>query len=126
MKSGAPAFVMEFDTAQVAFNQFVSVVLTNTGEFDTFASVTLTPTFGASPQQVGVDLPAGVTIETVVPAITSGTRDNADTSWLSIRSMSDQVVPTASFMNFYLVEVARYLPGDFAVFNLLGGRTRQC
>ncbi len=126
MKSGAPAFVLEFDTAQVSFNQFVTVVLTNTGGFDTFASVTLTPTFAASSQQVSVDLPAGVTTETRVNAIISSGRDASDTCWLSILSESDQVVPTASFMSFNFVEVARYLPGDFAVFNLLDGRTRQC
>ena len=125
MKSGAPAFVLEFDTATVSFNQFVSVLLTNTGQDDSFALITLTPTLDnpEPPQQVGVDLPAGVATETILNALTS---KFSDASWLSIRSESDQVVPTASFVNFNFMEVARYLPGDFAVFNLLGGRTRQC
>ena len=122
---GAPALVLEFDTAAVSFDQFVSVLLTNTGQDDSFAIVTLTPTSDneGSPQQVGVDLPADVTTRIDLNAITS---KFSDTSWLSISVGSDQIVPTASFLNFNEVEAARYLPGDFAVFNLLNGRTRQC
>ncbi len=122
---GAPAFVLEFDTAAVGFNQFVSVLITNTGQDDSFALLTLTPTLDnpESPQEVGVVLPAGATTETALNAIAS---KFSNACWLSIRVESDQVVPVVSFQNFNYVEVARYLPGDFAVFNLLGGRARQC
>ncbi len=123
MKGGAPALVIEFDTATVSFDQFVSVLLTNTGQDETFAILTLTPALGngGDPQEIGVDLPAGETAETSLSSISS--RGNS-ACWLSIRSMSDQVVPTATFYNDNLTEAARYLPGDFAIFNLLGGRTR--
>ena len=122
---GAPALVLEFDTAAESFDQFVSVLLTNTGQDDSFAIVTLTPNPDneGSPQQVGVDLPAGVATRIDLNAITS---KFSNICWLSISVGSDQIVPTASFMNFNDVEVAKYLPGDFAVFNLLNGRTRQC
>src|SRR5689334_14119166 len=87
MKGGAPALVIEFDTAPVSFDQFVSVLLTNTGQDETFAILTLTPTSNISGdvQEVGVDLPAGATTETIFNPVDS---KFGDTSWLSIRSES--------------------------------------
>ena len=123
MKGGAPAFVIEFDTGSVSFDQLVTVLLTNTGQDETFVVLTLTPTLGnyGAPEEVTVDLAAGDSTATVLNSIES---KGGNTSWLSIRSESDQVVPTAIFYNYNLTETARYLPGDFAIFNLLGGRTR--
>ena len=123
MRGGAPAYVIEFDTATVSFEQSVLVLLTNTGQDDTSAVLSLTAALGSSglgAQEVGVDLPAGETTETALDFGTKG----GNTGWLSILSMSDQVVPTAIFYNYGSTEVAQYLPGDFAIFNLLGGRTR--
>lgn len=123
MKGGAPAFVIEFDTAIVSFDQFVTVLLTNTGQDETFVVLTLTPALGnyGDAQEVTVDLQAGETSSTVLYSIDS---KGGNAAWLSISSMSDQVVPAATFYNYDLIEAARYLPGDFAIFNLLGGRTR--
>lgn len=98
---------------------FVSI--TNTSQTDSSAEITLTPTSDSNgtPIDVSVDMLAGRSDSVSV------NNDDGLPRWLSNRVGSDQLVTSASFWADPATQLVRYLPGDFAVFDLLAGRTRQ-
>jgi len=119
---GGPGFQFEFVTAPSIVNGSVYIILSNTGQVDTFAGITLTQA-SAVPQQVSFEMPAGATQDASF-SISAETKA-PNWWWLSIFVGTDQIIPWVTVSDTANVELVSYLPGDFAVYSLAnGGRTR--